>query len=82
MQDAPNAPCRSNCVRKACGDGIVDPLAVDPLGKLNRGEQCDDGAQNSATAPNACRPDCKVAAGGGATFSQADAFSLGLLHIK
>ena len=31
----------------ACGDGIVGP-----------GEQCDDGPDNSDTAPDACRTDC------------------------
>ena len=30
-----------------CGNGEVEP-----------GEQCDDGQQNSATTPDACRPDC------------------------
>jgi hypothetical protein len=38
---------------KACGDGIVDP-----------GEQCDDGAANSDTEPNACRTDCVLASCG------------------
>jgi cysteine-rich repeat protein len=33
-----------------CGDGYVDP-----------GEQCDDGAANSNTTPNACRKNCQAA---------------------
>jgi cysteine-rich repeat protein len=33
-----------------CGDGELDP-----------GEQCDEGAQNSDTAPDACRTDCRAA---------------------
>ena len=33
-----------------CGDGIVQP---------SLGEVCDDGPLNSATAPDACRLDCK-----------------------
>jgi len=49
----PNA-CRKNCLRKRCGDGIVDP-----------GEECDEGfygADNSTGGslnPNHCRPNCK-----------------------
>lgn len=37
----------------SCGDGVVDPQ-----------EACDDGANNSATLPDACRPDCTLPACG------------------
>ena len=40
--------CRSDCLAiEVCGNGVVDA-----------GEDCDDGAANSDTAPDACRTDC------------------------
>jgi len=39
-----------NCLPAHCGDGVIDT-----------GEQCDNGAKNSDTAPDACRKSCKVA---------------------
>jgi cysteine-rich repeat protein len=39
--------CRADCT--FCGDGVPD-----------QGEACDAGAQNSDTAPNACRRDCTL----------------------
>jgi MYXO-CTERM domain-containing protein len=38
-----------------CGDGVLDPLS---------GEECDDGVENSDTAPDACRERCVAAACG------------------
>jgi cysteine-rich repeat protein len=37
---------------ETCGDGLVDPRA---------GEECDDGPDNSDTAPDGCRTDCERA---------------------
>jgi len=45
--DAADAACRTNCLPKRCGDGIIDT-----------GEVCDDGVNNSDTAPDACRTSC------------------------
>jgi len=42
--DLPGAACRTNCTKRDCGDGIVDP-----------GEECDDGQANSNTLADACR---------------------------
>ncbi|MEO2136806.1 MAG: hypothetical protein ABGY28_05030, partial [bacterium] len=39
--------CRAGCKLHTCGDGITD-----------NDEQCDNGAANSDTAPDACRTDC------------------------
>jgi hypothetical protein len=39
---------RSGCVG-GCGNAV-----------LEEGEECDDGLANSATAPDACRPDCRL----------------------
>jgi cysteine-rich repeat protein len=39
-----------------CGDGVRNRAC---------GEECDDGALNSDTSPNACRRDCQVARGDG-----------------
>ncbi len=41
--------CSNSCTLPGCGDGIVQP-----------GEQCDDGASNSNTTPNACRTNCQL----------------------
>jgi hypothetical protein len=52
--EPPNtATCGPTCMLASCGDGHVDP-----------GEQCDNGANNSNTAPNACRTNCKTASCG------------------
>ncbi len=46
--EPPNtATCSATCGPVACGDGV-----------LNVGEQCDNGAANSNTTPNACRTNC------------------------
>ncbi len=42
----PNPPCGE----ALCGNGVLEP-----------GEQCDDGAANSDTAPDACRTNCVAA---------------------
>lgn len=46
----PGDGCNQTCVIEGCGNGIPEP-----------GEQCDDGAANSDTLPNACRTDCRTA---------------------
>jgi hypothetical protein len=48
----PYRECRDQQCRDAvpCGNGRIDP-----------GEQCDDGPGNSDTAPDACRTDCTLA---------------------
>ncbi len=38
------------CLTSSCGDGFLDP---------STGEECDRGAQNSDSAPNACRANCR-----------------------
>ncbi|MBI5488139.1 MAG: hypothetical protein HY905_12470 [Deltaproteobacteria bacterium] len=43
--------CLSTCVAASCGDGFVHAAA----------EECDDGAANSDTEPDACRTDCRPA---------------------
>lgn len=42
--------CSAECRALLCGNGELDP-----------GEECDDGAANSNTAPDACRTSCKFA---------------------
>ncbi|MEZ4368607.1 MAG: hypothetical protein R2939_20350 [Kofleriaceae bacterium] len=51
-RDTPDAPCRTTCQGRACGDGIVDVAS---------GEGCDEGAANSAAPDAACRPNCQPA---------------------
>jgi len=46
--DAGSDGCGADCGVPRCGDGIVQ----------SPGEQCDDGAANSATRPDACRLTC------------------------
>jgi len=43
----PNAACRTDCLPRRCGDGIVDT-----------GEQCDRGALNANTLTTECYTDC------------------------
>jgi len=44
--------CAASCLKiERCGDGVIDPIA----------EQCDEGVNNSDTAANRCRTDCKLA---------------------
>jgi hypothetical protein len=43
--------CRTDCRPARCGDGIVD---------FDSGEECDDGALNNNTDPDACRTNCKL----------------------
>lgn len=71
---APDA-CRTDCTAALCGDGVVDSdeacegddgcencqLTFCGDGVLNGEEVCDAGAQNSDTAPDACRGDCTPA---------------------
>lgn len=45
--------CNSACVVEGCGNNYVEP-----------GEQCDNGAANSNTVPNACRTNCVPASCG------------------
>jgi hypothetical protein len=45
-----NANGNNNNVAGVCGDGRVDP-----------GEQCDDGTENSDSMPDACRSNCRFA---------------------
>lgn len=42
--------CDSDCTAVSCGDNHINSEA---------GEQCDSGANNSNTTPDACRTDCK-----------------------
>ncbi len=49
-------------VRPGCGDGVVDP-----------GEACDDGRDNSNSAPDACREDCALASCGDAIVDGGEA---------
>lgn len=52
----PGDGCSPDCLSaEVCGNAIVDAAA---------GEQCDDGANNSDTAPDACRTNCAFAACG------------------
>lgn len=44
--------CSEGCVVEFCGDGVLNNSAA------SLQEECDDGANNSDTAPNACRTDC------------------------
>ena len=41
--------CTAACLDEVCGDGVIND---------NGAEQCDDGAGNSDTTPNACRTTC------------------------
>lgn len=41
--------CSNTCAIESCGNGVHD-----------QGEECDDGAKNSDTAPGACRTDCTL----------------------
>ncbi|MBV8763010.1 MAG: DUF4215 domain-containing protein [Deltaproteobacteria bacterium] len=47
--NAPNAACRTTCLRRQCGDSIVDNTF---------GEVCDLGANNSDLANASCRTNC------------------------
>jgi len=47
--DDPRCARHPRCRGPACGNGIIDP-----------GEECDDGALNSDTTPNACRSNCSL----------------------
>ena len=47
---AVNGDCNLQCALPNCGNGAVDP-----------GEECDDGAGNSDTAPGSCRTTCRAA---------------------
>ncbi|MBI5505594.1 MAG: DUF4215 domain-containing protein [Deltaproteobacteria bacterium] len=44
--------CLPTCISEFCGDGVVNNSGT---------EQCDNGANNSNTEPNACRTDCTPA---------------------
>lgn len=44
----PGDGCNQSCIIEGCGNGIPEP-----------GEECDNGAANSDTTPNACRTDCR-----------------------
>ena len=59
----------STCV-KTCGDGLIDPP----------GEECDDAATNSDTAPNACRLSCKRASCGDNVVDNGEACDLGSMN--
>jgi len=48
--DSPGGNNNQNQSQPVCGNG-----------ELETGEQCDDGAQNSDTLPDACRTDCRLA---------------------
>jgi len=50
-ENSNDGECLVNCRKATCGDGFVW------LGD----EECDDGAGNSDTEPNACRTDCREA---------------------
>jgi len=50
--------CTADCVCLGCGDGTVQGGQD---GSQNLYEECDDGTENSDTAPNACRANCKEA---------------------
>ncbi|MBC7793188.1 MAG: DUF4215 domain-containing protein, partial [Clostridia bacterium] len=52
---APGVCFSGECIVSRCGDGATDLVA---------GEQCDEGAANSDTAPSACRTSCVKAACG------------------
>ena len=52
---------RNTCALASCGDGILGP-----------GEACDDGADNSDTAPDACRTACVLAWCGDGVFDSAE----------
>ncbi len=53
--------CTSQCNLPVCGDGFVQP---------GNNEQCDNGASNSNSTPNACRTNCQLAhCGDGVTDS-------------
>jgi cysteine-rich repeat protein len=43
--------CKVDCTFVTCGNGIFEP---------GFGEECDDGAGNSDSAPDACRTDCRL----------------------
>jgi len=45
--------CKADCRFVTCGNGLPDP-----------GEECDDGASNSDTTPDACRTNCTAPACG------------------
>ena len=47
-----SATCNADCSFATCGDGVLNASA---------GEVCDDGDDNSDTAPDACRTDCTEA---------------------
>jgi cysteine-rich repeat protein len=50
-----------SCVVETCGDGLVDPL-----------EECDDGDDNSDTAPDACRTNCVLPSCGDAVVDSGE----------
>jgi len=45
----PTSICSADCVRRYCGNGIIELL-----------EECDDGALNSDSVPDACRTTCEL----------------------
>ncbi len=55
------------CKEPACGDFVVDIVT---------GEECDEGPENSNTAPGACRETCKVPSCGDGVIDNVPAFGV------
>jgi len=56
-----NDPCVAGCVDATCGDGFTCNGAGCTTGPGAGFEECDQGASNSDTEPDACRTDCSNA---------------------
>lgn len=55
----PPAPDGNRCAQGVCSGGECRPSSCgDGVTDASRNEECDTGPANSATLPNACRPDC------------------------
>ncbi|MFP6610391.1 MAG: hypothetical protein VCB80_09490, partial [Deltaproteobacteria bacterium] len=58
----PNDPTAGgSCLEATCGDGFLCNAASCITGPTGGKEQCDNGTDNSDTAPDACRLDCSQA---------------------
>ncbi len=84
--------CRLTCKLPTCGDRILDTgeecerddegcnvqtCVLCGNGEIGEGEECDDGASNSDTEPDACRTDCQEAGCGDGVVDDGEQCDLG-----